>query len=143
MTKPYSRVTPIAGLTRNPNAVQCSIIARRWFEEIWNREREETIFELMAPDAIGHMEGHDVRGPEGFRDAYREMKAIFPDLRVVVEDTVTEFNQVVVRWRAEGTYAANKRAVSFRGMTWMIFDQGKLVEGWDVWNQGALMESLV
>ena len=28
-------------------------LIRRWFDEVWNQGRLETIRELMAPDAIG------------------------------------------------------------------------------------------
>jgi hypothetical protein len=27
-------------------------------------------------------------------------------------------------------------------MTWLIIRDGKIVEGWDAWNQGALVQSL-
>jgi hypothetical protein len=34
-------------------------IVRRWFEELWNQRRLETINELLAPDAISY----DLAGP--------------------------------------------------------------------------------
>jgi hypothetical protein len=30
----------------------------------------------------------------------------------------------------------------FRGMTWLTFKDGLIVEGWDLWNLGKLLESL-
>jgi len=36
---------------------------------------------------------------------------------------------------------ASGRQVQFRGMTWMTFKDGKIVEGWDAWNLGALLET--
>ena len=32
--------------------------------------------------------------------------------------------------------------VAFRGMTWLRFSKGRIVEGWDAWNQGTLMTDL-
>jgi hypothetical protein len=40
-------------------------LARRWFEEVWNVRREETVRELMGQVCEGHMEGGlEVRGPD-------------------------------------------------------------------------------
>ena len=57
--------------------------------------------------------------------------------------------EAVVRWRAAGTHLgegfgirATRTAVAFRGMTWQRIVDGRIVEGWDAWNQGALVESL-
>jgi steroid delta-isomerase-like uncharacterized protein len=124
-------------------------IARRWFEEVWNSRREETIEELMMPQAVGHMEGADVRGPGDFKAARRELLKAFPDMRVTVEDTVGDGEKVVVRWAAHGTHAGEAlgltptdRPVRFRGMTWLTIRDGKIVEGWDSWNQGKLIEEM-
>jgi hypothetical protein len=38
--------------------------------------------------------------------------------------------------------AATGRAVDFRGMTWLTLKNGVIVEGWDSWNLGRLLESL-
>ncbi len=124
-------------------------LAKRWMEEVWNERRTETIDELLAAHAIGHMEGGDVRGPADFKTARATLLDAFPDLRVTVEDTIAEGNHVVVRWRVTAThrgaglgFAATHRAVEFRGLTWLTFERGILVEGWDAWNQGALLQSL-
>jgi hypothetical protein len=37
---------------------------------------------------------------------------------------------------------ATARGVAFRGMTWLTFKNGLIVEGWDSWNLGRLLESL-
>ena len=72
-----------------------------------------------------------------------------PDLRLEVEDTVAEGDDVVVRWRLTGTHSGNgldipptQTRVDRRGMTWHKIVDGQIVEGWDSWNSGALMETL-
>ncbi len=123
--------------------------AIRWMEEVWNQRRDATIDELLAEDGIGHMEGGDVRGREEFRKVRAALLGAFPDLRIEIEDTLAEGDHVVVRWRVAGTHGgdhfgfpATQRAVEFRGITWMTFREGMLVEGWDGWNQGALLQAL-
>jgi steroid delta-isomerase-like uncharacterized protein len=124
-------------------------LARRWFEEVWNQRKDDTVTELMADVCDGHMEGGDVHGPAEFLAARAALLAAFPDIRVKVEDVVSEGDKVVVRWSASGTHkgdelgvAASGRKASFRGMSWIRFANGKVVEGWDSWNMGRLLQEL-
>ena len=124
-------------------------LAIRWFDEIWNKRMTSTIDELMATDAVGHMEGQDTHGREQFKEVRAALLGAFPDLALVVEDSICQGSHVVIRWRATGTHKgdqlgllATNRSVVFRGMTWQTFKDGVLVEGWDAWNQGALLQSL-
>lgn len=125
-------------------------LATRWMDEVWNQRREETVGELLSPDAVGHIEGGEVRGAAAFLAYRAQLLSAFPDLRVTIEAMVSDGEIVVVRWRVDGThhgeglgFPGTGRTVSFDGITWMVFRDGLLVEGWDRWNQGALMTSLV
>jgi len=124
-------------------------LALRWFEEVWNRQLGATVEELFAPAAVGHMEGVEVVGPAEFHKVRAALLAAFPDLQLTAEDTVAEGNKVVVRWRATGTHLgegfgirATRAAITVRGMTCLRIENARIVEGWDAWNQGALIESL-
>jgi steroid delta-isomerase-like uncharacterized protein len=121
-------------------------IARRWFEEVWNGRRDATVRELLAKDAVAHMEGGDFVGPERFLETRAALLAAFPDVKVTVEDVVADGDRAVVRWSAAAHHRgellgipASGRPVAFRGMTWMLFENGKIVEGWDAWNLGGLL----
>jgi hypothetical protein len=37
---------------------------------------------------------------------------------------------------------ATSRPVDFRGMSWLTFKNGVIVEGWDSWNLGRVLKSL-
>ena len=124
-------------------------LARRWFEEVWNQRKDQTVRDLMAEECDGHMEGGDVRSPAEFLAARAALLAAFPDIAVKVEDVVSEGDKVVVRWSATGTHRggelgipASGRKASFRGMSWIRFANGKIVEGWDSWNMGRLLQEL-
>ncbi len=47
-------------------------IAHRWFEEVWNQQREESIDEIMHEECVAYglndSEGNPLRGPEGFEN---------------------------------------------------------------------------
>ena len=126
-----------------------SELARRWFEEVWNQRRDATVRELLHPGIVGHMEGLEVHAPDEFLRARAALLDGIPDLRVAVEAVVAEGNDVVVRWSATGTHRGpglgippSSRAARFRGMTWLVFSDGRIVKGWDSWNQGRLLQEL-
>ena len=128
-------------------------LARRWMQEIWNERRTETVYELMADDCLGHIEdetGHrDVRGPEPFIAFRNAFLTAMPDLHITVEDVVSEGEKLAIRWFVRGTHSEHglgmppsRRSVGFRGISWLIVRNGKVVEGWDSWNQGGLLHQL-
>ncbi|AMV40464.1 ester cyclase [Planctomyces sp. SH-PL62] len=124
-------------------------LSRRWFEEVWNERRTEAIEELMSVDVLGHSESGEISGLDAFQRFREQFLTAFPDLKFVVEDLIGVGDDVVVRWSASGTHAGDAlgiepchRHVSVRGMTWHRFKDGLLVEAWDNWNQGALLQHL-
>jgi steroid delta-isomerase-like uncharacterized protein len=123
--------------------------ARRWFEEIWNQRRLGTIYELSLPENISHMEHGEVSNREDFLSFQAMFLKALPDLRVTIEDTVAEGDNVVVRWFFSATHRgdalgcrATGKTVQMRGMTWLKLRDGKVVESWYCWNLGALMQYL-
>jgi steroid delta-isomerase-like uncharacterized protein len=131
------------------NETQNSILARRWFQEVWNEGREETVHELLAPDAVGHLEGLEAHGVAEFLPMRNALLGAFKGLKVTVENTVAQGDSVVVRWSAAGNHngpdlgiASTGEDVTFRGMTWLRFADGRIAEGWDAWNQGKLVGHL-
>ncbi len=124
-------------------------VAKQWFEQVWLHRDATAIHRLMAPDIKGHLEGQEIVGPEEFVLVFKSLLAAFPDFEINVEDIVGNEENACVRWRARGTHSgaalgikATGKDASFRGMTWLRVQDGLIVEGWDSWNQGALMASL-
>jgi steroid delta-isomerase-like uncharacterized protein len=124
-------------------------LAIRWFDQVWNQRSDDTVRELLHRDGVGHLEGMDVRGPEEFLAARAAILGAFPNLRVTVDATACDGPDVVVRWSAQGTHRgdglgipATLRQTSFQGITWLRFSEGQIVEGWDRWNVGHLLQEL-
>lgn len=123
---------------------QIRALATRWFEEVWNQRRPEMIAEFMAPDCVAHLEGREVTGPQEFLGIYQGMLEALPDMRVIVEEVVADRENGVVRWTCQATHQGGDlipgggRPVMFSGITWFKFREGKIVEGWDRWNQAGL-----
>src|SRR5215204_4698314 len=81
-------------------------LIRRWFEEVWNNGREDAIDEMFAAEGIAHglVEEGDktMRGPAGFKPFFQKFRSAFPDIEVVVEDTIAEGDKVVARCVVRG-----------------------------------------
>lgn len=132
-------------MTRSDN----STLARRWFDDVWNKRRDETVHELLDPGAIDHLEGLVTHGVSEFFAARSFLLNAFPDFHITVEAAIAEGDDVAVRWSATGTHRgellgvpATGNPVALQGITWLRFSSGRLVEGWDAWNQGRLMNEL-
>lgn len=125
-------------------------LARRWFGQMWNTRDEGLLCEMMAPDCTGEAEGGWLKSrDEWVANVFRVFLAAFPDLRVEVIGTVAEGDEVMVRWRATGTHQGDTLGippsglkVDFRGMSWIRFRDGQIVEGTDSWNQTGLIQAL-
>lgn len=117
-------------------------LIRRWFEEVWNKGREEAIDELFAENGIAHgladVAGSALRGPQDFKPFFRTFRSAFPDIEVVVEDTVAEGDKVAARCVVRGKhqsdslgFAATGQATEFTGITIVRIEKGKIAEAWN------------
>ena len=97
---------------------------------------------MFAEDGVAHGlagdGGVELRGPEGFKPFFRRFREAFPDIEVVVEDTIAEGDRVVARCSVRGRhqsdalgFAATNQPVEFDGITIGRVRDGKIVEAWN------------
>jgi steroid delta-isomerase-like uncharacterized protein len=127
-------------------------LMRRWFHEVWNEGRVQTIYELLSADAIAHgQEGAEaeLRGPQEFERFVRKIRGSFSDFQITVEDVFGAGDRVALRWSAVMMHTgdalglpASGRTVRSRGITLVRFADGKIVESWDNWDQLGMMQQI-
>lgn len=124
-------------------------VIRRWMDEIWNQRRDATVHEILGADAVGHLEGLVTRSVDEFLAARAYLLQAFPDFHITVDDAIAQGDHVAIRWSATGTQdgplmevPATGQEVALRGLTWFTLRDGKIVEGWDAWNLGRLVDEL-
>lgn len=125
-------------------------VVRRFFHEVWNDRRQETIDELLDNDSCCQSDSGEIRGATGFRALqYEPMLAVFPDARVNIDGIMAMGDEVAVRWSAEGTHtgeamgmAPTGRPVRLEGMSWIRVRGGKLGLGWQWSNIPTVLASL-
>ncbi|HYP54636.1 MAG TPA: ester cyclase [Pyrinomonadaceae bacterium] len=135
------------------SAEENAAIVRRWFEEVWNKGREEAIDELLAEDGVAHglpdESGGSLRGPSGFKPFFRKFRESFPNIEVTVEDTVAEGDRVAARCAVRGRHegdalgvAATRRDVHFTGICIVRVKDGRIVEAWNNFDFMSLFQQL-
>jgi len=129
-------------------AQENSSLIRRWFEEVWNKGRMEAIDEMASPDAIGHGQAqHDTDiGLKEFRIFATDLRRAFPDFKVTIDRVIEQGDIVVARWTTtmthKGTFLgfpATGKKVTVSGTSMQSIENGKIVEGWDNWDQLGLL----
>jgi steroid delta-isomerase-like uncharacterized protein len=133
-------------MTSDPKA-----LLRRWFHEVWNQGREATIDELFADGAAFGLGDADteVRGPGQFKIFFRNIRGAFPDMHITVVDAIAEGDRAAVRFVLEGTHtgpglpvAPTGRKVRVTGMTVVEVLDGKIIRGWNNWDQLGMLQQL-
>ena len=128
-------------------------VVRRWFEEVWNRGREETIDELFDEEGVAHgladEAGSPLRGAAGFKPFFRRFREAFPEMEVVVEDTVAEGDKVAARCTVRGRhrgdslgFKATDSPVEFDGICIVRIRNGKIVEAWNNFDFMSMFQQL-
>lgn len=127
-------------------------LMRRWFQEVWNEGRVQTIYDLLAENIRGwgqDVPGVEIRKPADFVALYNRLHGAFPDIKITVEDAFGADDKVVVRWAAVMTHTgdhlgmpATNKNVRITGITIARIADGKIVQGWDNWDQLALMQQV-
>src|SRR5262249_52696242 len=91
----------------------------------------------------------DSVGPEAFLAFFRQFREAFPDMNIEVHETGTQGDLTFGRWTVSGTHAghtlglaATNKRVSFAGMSLARVKEGKMVEGWNLWDAARMREQL-
>ena len=127
-------------------------LIRRWFEEVWNQGREETIDELAAPQSVIHGLGDDnkqLRGPDGFREFYNHFRGAFSEFHVDVHDVIAEGDKVVTRLTFTGKHSGDGLGIAptnrnFKSSAIVItqWRNGQITDSWNEFDAAGMMQQL-
>jgi predicted ester cyclase len=124
-------------------------LVRDMFERAIN-QRDETVFaEIIDGSYVNYDMPTPEPGPDGMKALMGAFFAAFPDMRIVVEQTVGEGDLVATRGYFEGTQEGDFMGVPATGRTvnvkyqdmWRIAD-GKAVENWVRLDMLGMMQQL-
>lgn len=122
------------------------LVARRFFEEVWNARRLDVVDEIIASDCITHQlrstdgpMASEPRGPQALKEHILSWLTAFPDLRWEIDLVVTEAERVVTWAVARGTHQGSwlgigptGRQVAIRCVVLHRVADGRIMEDWVV-----------
>lgn len=133
------------------NEAEIRDLVERFTTEAWNGGNLDLIDELFAPDYVGHdaPRPEPVWGPQGMKDFLRMYHRAFSDAEIVLDDVIIAGDKVVTRWTGRGTHDGDLMGISptgthvvFTGIRIFRVANGRIAEGWVVWDTFGLMRQL-
>jgi steroid delta-isomerase-like uncharacterized protein len=118
--------------------------------EIVNQRNPDLIEEFYPPNLVWHEPDRDIQGYEQAKQFVSTFFEAFPDLNISVEDMIGEGDQVVSRYTIRGTHQgeteefgpATGRQMELRGITIHRFEDGKIVEEWEAYDNLSALQQL-
>jgi steroid delta-isomerase-like uncharacterized protein len=126
-------------------------VVNRWFDEVWEQGRMESVDELFAADGIAFGIGEaglDVKGPEQFKPFIQKIRTAFSNVRFDIHENIVEGDTVVTRWTANlchtgaGFGPPTGRDVKVDGISWTRIQDGQIVGGYNNWDMLGLIQQI-
>ena len=128
-------------------------VIRRFHEATNSGDLEQisrAVDELVEPDAVIRTPlPIDATGPEVLKVVFGRLLRAFPDLRVTIEDLISEGDKVVSRNTVTGTHSgdymghpATGRPIAYNEIFIFRFADGRIAETWGVVDVFAQMRQL-
>lgn len=126
------------------------VLARRWFDEVWNQGDESAIDRLMHSQAASHgLAAEPIHGPEQFKPFFRALKTALGGLKIDVVRTVVQGDTCAAHCHVTATYVGDTlggpptgRFVDFWGVTIVRTNGDRLVEGWNCFDFLTMYQQL-
>lgn len=127
-------------------------LSRRFWEEVADQRNLELANELFVPGYVHHDLGLPPQMQQS-RDAYMQhlpmFYAAFPDFHITVEDMIAEGDRVATRWSFSDAHRGDLmgipgtgKKVAASGTTIQRIADGKIVEGWTIFDVLGMMQQL-
>ncbi len=126
-------------------------LTQRFYTEVVNQKNLDLIDDLVTDDFVEHeqMPGIPNIGPKAVRQAFEIFFAAFPDIKITVDDTITEGDKVVTRGSMSGTHTgefmgipATDKSFSVGIMDIVEIHDGKATAHWGRTDVMGMMQQL-
>jgi len=125
-----------------PATEQNKQLVIRWFDEVWNRGRRETIFELLLDSSILHDGPNHYRGPEEFARFHDSLCSQFSNFKITPLVSLAEGNYACVHWSCSMIHTATQNPLQLTGTSVVRIENGRFAEAWQNWDAAHLNAQL-
>jgi steroid delta-isomerase-like uncharacterized protein len=121
------------------------------FDELWQQHKPELADKWFTPDLTFQttIQPEPFRGPDGFREFYRQISGGFPDYDIHIDEVVAEGDKVVLRFTFRGTNTGDyfgipstDKPVTMRFIEIFTVRDGQIASIWHVANVLDVMQQL-
>ena len=149
--KTQKEIAPDIIKERNSVAERNKDLVRRAVKEIWNDGNYDDLDEFITRDFTIHFADPDeqIRGIEGVKQFYTELRQAFPDIHFTIDSQIAEADKVVTQWTARGTHKGIFRGIQPTGRKFSLSSididrlvDGKVVECWPSMDELGLLRQL-
>jgi predicted SnoaL-like aldol condensation-catalyzing enzyme len=114
----------------------------RWFDEVWNQGRRETILELLGESSILHDGPHQYRGPEEFARFHDALRSQFSKFKITPIVSLAEGDHACVHWSCSMVHTATQKPLQLTGTSVVRVENGRFAEAWQNWDAAHLNAQL-
>ncbi len=107
-------------------------LMQRWFEEVWNKGREDAIDEMLAAEC--HMEDLEettLRCPEDFKRFHRKILDAMDTIRITLDHVIESGGEVAGIFTVNARHKATGKDVKFKSSFFGVIEKGKIVKAWN------------
>jgi steroid delta-isomerase-like uncharacterized protein len=125
-------------------------LVRRVVDEAWNRGNLEVVDEIFAPDYTEHiLRPGQEPGIEGYKGRVLTTRAAFPDLVCDIRGPIAEYDRIALHYTLRGRHdgelgeiPASGQRMSSDGMVFARFQDGRIVDRWQVHDDLTLLQQI-
>jgi len=115
-------------------------LMRRYYDEVWQKGNLAVAEELVSASFVDHMPmPEQVPGRKGHNDAVQAIRGGFPDLKLSVEEILSDGDKAVGRWIMTATHSgmlmgipATGKSIEMQGIDVVRIESGQIVEMWHI-----------
>ena len=121
----------------------------RWFNEVWNQKRLETIDALLDEACVIHDGDTDTKGPAEFKEFFNRLQSAFTEIHIKTHEAISEGEFACLRWSATMRHTgddlglpATHKQLHTTGITVVRIKDGRFVEAWQNWDMLGVIQQI-
>lgn len=122
---------------------------RRLVDEVINKQCLTVIDEIIHADYVYRTPGQELHGKQALRELLATYQSAFPDLQVTTDELICTDNKAVLLFTLTGSHEnelmgipPTGKQVNINGITYSRFENGQIIEEWELLDQLTLFQQL-